>query len=117
VEWLHDLEADILRDHLASPTPSVISAAASTVDLPRCVQMLDEQTYVCWIDVPVSTIAERSAMGDHRRPMELDELRHRWERRIPIFESVADYRIDGTLPLVEQVETTAVAIEQTGRVP
>src|SRR5690242_15813278 len=36
IDRLHDIEADLLHRRLCSPVPSVIAAAASTIEVPRC---------------------------------------------------------------------------------
>lgn len=112
VDWLHDLEAEILIGQLADLTPSVISAAASAVDAPHCVRLLRERAFVCWVDVPATILTDRWATGEHRRPMDIDELQSRLRARVPVFESVADVRVDGTLPLAEQVNTALAAVAQ-----
>lgn len=114
VAWLHRLEAEILAEQLADPAPSVISAAASTVDSPECVEMLKGRLHVCWVDVPVSAIAARAGIGDHRRPMDTAELHNRWERRRRVFESIARIRTDGTESVDAQVSTVIDTLSKCG---
>ncbi len=68
VDELHRLEARHLLEALASEVPTVIAAAASVVDDPVCREAL-AGAYVVWLDPPVEALAERAAVGDHRRDL------------------------------------------------
>lgn len=62
VEFLHSCEATILLRQLAEETPSVISAAASTIDDAQCRDDLAKGHRVCWLDAPAELLLERLAL-------------------------------------------------------
>lgn len=96
VAALHRLEADLLLDALASPSPLVIAAAASVVDDPRCVDAL-RAPFVVWLWAPPELLVPRLDSGDHRRDLGLDPaaaLTALAERRDAGYRAVADTRLD-----------------------
>ena len=69
VEQMHGLEAAQLRDALAEPGPSVISAAASTIDVPECRAALAAPgVFVVWLRASPEVLARRFASADEHRP-------------------------------------------------
>ncbi|MEL7156947.1 MAG: shikimate kinase [Actinomycetota bacterium] len=108
VAELHRLEAAVLLGALAGDPPVVISAAASVVEDARCRDALARTAVVVVLDAPVVVVAERMATGRHRRPMDLDELTALARRRGPLFDLVADVRVDATAGQ-DQVAAQAVA--------
>lgn len=96
VAALHRLEADLLLDALASPTPLVIAAAASVVEDPRCVDAL-RAPFVVWLWAPAELLVPRLGAGDHRRDLGPDPaaaLAELAERRAAGYQAVADTRLD-----------------------
>lgn len=73
VPALADLEARVLLDAIAAPSPSVIAAAASVVDDPSSRRALREPgVAVIRLRARPRTLAARHAAGAHRRPLGLD---------------------------------------------
>jgi shikimate kinase len=71
---LHEQELAVLRSALDSPTPSVITAAASVVDTEAGRRLLREGAVVAWVDADPAVLAERVAGdGDDHRPAGTDE--------------------------------------------
>jgi shikimate kinase len=110
---LHRREGDILLVQLASTEGTVISAAASTLDRPECVDAMKAHLVV-WVDVPLPELAARAATGDHRRPMDADELNQRWGRRRPILETLGACRVDGSTSLEQQVSAVLDYLDSHG---
>lgn len=100
VEALHRWEADHLLAALASPVPSVVAAAASTVDDARCRAALGPHVVV-WLTAPAALLAARRREdlqdgGDHRRTVGGDEAGELAARRGAGFREVADIALDVT---------------------
>jgi shikimate kinase len=67
IEALHALEREHLLAALAAPTPSVVAAAASTLDDPACVAALSgPDVRTIWLRGTPTTLATRIAAKDHR---------------------------------------------------
>lgn len=94
VPALHQLERAVLIAALARSRRHVIASAASVVE-DETVRQLLARPVVVVIDAELSVVHERQATGDHRRPMSQDELQTLARRRAPLFDQVADLRIDG----------------------
>lgn len=98
VDALHRLEADLLLDALASPTPLVIAAAASVVDDPRCLDALRARaSFVVWLWAPPELLVPRLDSGDHRRDLGPDPaaaLAALADRRDAGYRAVADARVE-----------------------
>lgn len=93
---LHQLESEHLLDALATPAPSVISAAASVVDGERCLDALRDADVV-WLRVQARTAAQRMGGHSHRRmigPDEMEVLTALTDRRAPLYAQVADLVVD-----------------------
>ena len=90
---LHDLELRHLLDSLAREEPSVISAAASTIDEPEGrAALADPAVYVVFLRVDPMVATTRVSKGDHRPSPEA--LTVQATRRDPLFRAVADREID-----------------------
>ena len=69
VDAMHACEATQLLDALASPEPSVISAAASVVEDATCRDaMAGPDLMVVWLRAAPEVLAERFASADDHRP-------------------------------------------------
>lgn len=106
IDELHRIESGVLLGRLAATQPSVISAAAWTVEDPRCREAMARRARVVVLQASTDVIVQRMATGAHRRVMSRGELTSLIERRTPLFETVADQILDATTPtsqLVTQV--------------
>ncbi len=95
VPILHELEAAVLLGALAGETPSVISAASSTVESRLVRLVLARRAVVVRLDLEPSIAIARQAGGAHRRSMTAEELGSLAARREPLFAEVEDLRLDG----------------------
>ena len=99
VEAMHALAARLLLDALADPDPSVVSAAASTVEVPECrAAMRAPDVAVVWLRAAPEVLAKRFAARDRHRP-EFGAspeafLTEQAERRHPLFASLDPMVID-----------------------
>lgn len=99
VEAMHALEAKHLLDSLATPEPSVISAAASTVDVPDCREALRAPDVgVVWLRASPEVLTRRFSSADQHRPEFGDSplafLTEQAARRNPQFASLDPVVID-----------------------
>jgi shikimate kinase len=98
VDALHEWEADHLRRSLAETRPSVVAAAASTVDDAGARRTMAEHVVVR-LTAPPEVLVARMAGGDERRELGDDELRAVTElsrRREDHYREVADIEIDAS---------------------
>jgi len=101
---LHELEARILLEALGRPEPSVICAAASTIDDERCRRALDApDVTTVWLQATLATLVARYDRDPHRPryPQGTEAaLAAQLGARTPRFEAVADVTIavDGLEP-------------------
>ncbi len=96
VDTLHDRECRQLLTALAAPEPSVVGAAASTVEIPSCRAALGGH-FVAWLRVSPEVAAERLDEAAHRRdlgPDPVGALRALAARRDPLYATVADVVVD-----------------------
>ena len=96
---MHALEARTLLDALAEPEPGVISAAASTVEVPECrAAMRAPDVAVVWLRAAPAVLAKRFAAKDRHRPEFGTSpeafLTEQAERRNPLFASLDPIIID-----------------------
>jgi shikimate kinase len=95
---LHVLEAEVLKDALATEAPAVHAAAASTVeDLDVRRALAAPGTATVWLRGAPAVLAERALTGAHRPLVSADPLTvlsEQSERRGPLFEQVADVIVD-----------------------
>ena len=99
VDAMHALEAKQLLDALAKPGPSVVSAAASTVEVPECREALKApDVAVVWLRASPGVLARRFASADRHRPEFGDSpvgfLADQAARRNPLFASLDPIVID-----------------------
>ena len=93
IETLHALELRHLLDALAADRPSVISAAASTIDEPAGQMALADPTiHVVYLHLAPELALARMSKGKHRPSPE--DLRVQAARRDPHFRTVADQVVD-----------------------
>jgi shikimate kinase len=99
VDAMHALEARTLLDALSDREPSVISAAASTVEVPECREaMRAPDVAVVWLRAAPAVLATRFAAKDRHRPEFGSSpeafLTEQAERRHPLFASLDPIVID-----------------------
>jgi shikimate kinase len=96
VDALHDRECRQLLTALAAHEPSVVGAAASTVEIPSCRAALGGH-FVAWLRAAPELVAERLDRAAHRRDLGTDALvalRALADRRDPLYAAVADVVVD-----------------------
>jgi shikimate kinase len=96
VDALHDRECRQLLTALATPEPSIVGAAASTVENPSCRAALGGH-FVAWLRAAPETVAQRLDEATHRRDLGPDPvatLRALADRRDPLYAAVADVVVD-----------------------
>jgi shikimate kinase len=96
VDSLHDRECRQLLTALAAPEPSVVGAAASTVEIPSCRAALGGH-FVAWLRAAPEESAARLDERAHRRDLGPDPvaaLRALARRRDPLYATVADVVVD-----------------------
>ena len=88
------LEAEVLREALASPEPVVIAAAGGVVLGERNrVALRDSGARVVWLCADPATLVERVKSGGHRPLVDEDPagtLQRMFEQREPLYRDVAD---------------------------
>lgn len=99
LETMHEREAQQLLDALADPEPSVIAAAASTIEVAACRDaMRGPDVAVVWLRASPAVLAQRFESKDRHRPEFGSSpeafLTEQAERRNPLFESVDPIVID-----------------------
>ena len=109
VDALHRLEAQVLLEALNVDEPLVVSAAASTIEDPRCRSRMAERAYVVVLTARVETLQERARAGAHRRDIPLDRLRTLVAERAEWFKAIADLTISAEQPQEKVVAGIAVA--------
>lgn len=117
VEAMHALEANHLQDALAAPGPSVVSAAASTVDVPDCrAAMTAPDVAVVWLRATPRVLAQRFASLDHHRPefgaSPETFLADQANRREPLLASLDPIVVD--VDAIDPDQATALAIGALG---
>jgi shikimate kinase len=116
VEAMHDLEAAHLLHALHDPNRSVISAAASVLDVEGCRQALGAPNVaVVWLRASPAVLATRFAHDDHRPSFgaaPLAFLEEQAGRRDPLFLELDPIVID--VDRIGPVEAIARAIEALG---
>lgn len=117
VDAMHALETRHLLDALADPAPNVISAAASTVEVPECrAAMTGPDVAVIWLRASPQVLARRFASRDQHRPefgpSPLAFLTEQAARRDPLFASLDPIVID--VDAIDVKETVERAIRALG---
>jgi shikimate kinase len=117
VDAMHALEARHLLDALAASGRSVISAAASTIDVPECrAAMAEPGVAVVWLRAQPETLARRFSARDRHRPeygaSQEAFLADQAARRGPLFASLDPIVID--VDRIRPNEAAARAMEALG---
>jgi len=108
VEALHATEREVTRALLEDPEPAVVTPAASALDDPGTVDAIRAQSWlIVLLDIEPSVAAARAGTGDHRRPMDADEMATRWSTRRPVAASIADVILDASQAPIELAERIA----------
>lgn len=99
MDAMHALEAKHVMDAATESEPSVVAAAASTIDVPAVRERLRQPDIaVVWLRAQPETLARRFASKDQHRPefgsSPAAFLANQAERRYPLFESVDPITID-----------------------
>ena len=98
IDALHRLEADGLIRALSAEMPSVVAAAASTIDAPECRRRLGgPDVGVVWLRGSPEALASRASAGGHRPLLEdhaVKVLAAQAAHREPFFTEVADIIVD-----------------------
>ena len=89
---LHEVELAALQRALASDEPSVVAAAASTIDTEAGRDAITTRAHVAWIDAPPAVLATRVDPAGGSRPAgtDVDSLAAQRERRSVKLEGVAE---------------------------
>ena len=103
IDALHRLEVAALLDALADEAPSVISAAAYTIEEVVCRQALANGAFTVVLEAPIGSLADRSLTSDHRRPIDQEQLKRLFEKRQPLFAQGANLQLDALRPTSELV--------------
>ena len=93
---LHQAEAAILLDVLEGTEPSVVAAAASTIEDERCRQALADRAFTVWLQGQLADLAERAKRGAHR-PLTTDvpkQLARLGRDRDLLYAEIADLGVD-----------------------
>ena len=116
IDALHRAEAAVLLETLATETPSVIAAAASTIESAAVRSALRERAWVVWLRADPATLAARLP-GSDARPLQRRDpaalVREQSLRRDPMFAEVADLTVETAgVPVDEAVEKVVVAYQE-----
>jgi shikimate kinase len=114
VDAMHALEAEQLLEALAASEPSVISAAASTVEVPACRDALKApDVRAVWLRASPDVLARRFSSRDKHRPefgdSPLQFLTEQAARRDPLFASLDPVIVD--VDAIRPREAVARALE------
>jgi shikimate kinase len=111
IDHLHELEAEELLAALRSTRPSVVTAAASTIEHePARRALADPTMFVIWLRGSPRVLAQRASAGHHRPEGPLGELARQVARRGPLFADVADATIDVDERTPAEVLDAALAV-------
>lgn len=103
---LHEVELAALRHALASEQPSVVAAAASTIDTPAGRDAIVDRAHVAWIDAPPAVLASRVVPDGGSRPggTDVDSLTAQREHRATKLEGVAEIVVSSDQALDRSLE-------------
>jgi shikimate kinase len=111
VDALHRWECSHVGRAVATPTPSVVAAAASVVEDPLCREALAGQ-FVVWLRAPASVRAARMQASGHRRSLGPDPvgmLATLDAERTELYAAVADLAVDAGDATPDAIVATIVA--------
>jgi shikimate kinase len=115
IDRLHELEAEIALEALASTTPAVIGPAASVVELDAVRDAMAGHVVV-WLAGSAAYHAERAVKKDHRPLLDdgdpLVLFEHQLATRGPLIRAVADLVIDVEATSKEDQADAVVALVQ-----
>ncbi len=115
VPRLHEIERGLLLGALAVETPTIITAAASTVDDALCRDAMRRRAFVGVLQAPVDVLVERAAAGSHRRDIDVEEFAALARRRGDLFAEVSDLTVDSRRPIDELVAAVVAALSESQR--
>ena len=119
VDAMHGREARQLLDALADPAPSVISAAASTIEVEACrLAMTAPDVALVWLRASPRNLARRFASADEHRPEFGSSpeafLTEQATRRNPLFASLHPIVVD--VDAISPGKAAARALEALGSI-
>ncbi len=114
VDRMHELEARHLIEALDEPDPSVVAAAASTIDVAASRDRLEHPDVVAvWLRAPAAALAARFGSADDHRPAYGDDpaafLARQAAQRDPLFASVADVVVEAAQGTPQETADRAIA--------
>jgi shikimate kinase len=110
VAWLHEAEASALGKALESTEPAIIAAAASIGDRPDLVAMLGAtDLLVVLLEAEPDVLANRTETGDHRRPVDWNDMTQLLRQRRERLAAAADVVISTTSENPDSVVTRVLA--------
>ena len=116
IERLHELEADIALEALASTTPAVIAPAASVVELDAVREAMAGHVVV-WLAGSAAYHAGKAVQKDHRPLLDdgdpLVLFEHQLATRGPLIRAVADLVIDVEATSKDDQADAVVALIQS----
>ncbi len=114
VARLHGIERGLLLGALASEEPTIITAAASTVDDELCRNAMARRAFVVVLQAPVDVLLRRAAEGAHRRSVDPVEFAALAARRAEPLAEVADLDVDTESPVVDIAAAIEAAATEQG---
>jgi shikimate kinase len=119
VDAMHEFEARQLLDALADPAPSVVSAAASSIEVPECRRaMVAPDVAVVWLRASPRNLARRFVAADLHRPEFGSSpetfLTEQARRRNPLFASLDPIVVD--VDAISPGKAAAQALEALGSI-
>lgn len=115
IERLHELEAEIVIEALATTNPAVIGPAASVIEIDAVREAMNEHAVV-WLAASAAHHAHRAVQKDHRPLLEggdpLVLFEHQLATRGPLMRSIADLVIDVESSSKEEQAEAVVALLQ-----
>lgn len=110
VARLHEIEARVLQTALGGP-PSVVAAAASTIEVPLVRAVLAAGPLVVGIEGPDELLAARYASGRHRPDLGAVLPLITAQRRVrgPLMRRAAGVTVDAAMPPPAQVDMVLAA--------
>jgi shikimate kinase len=116
VDALHRAEAATVLDALQCAEPSVIAAAASTINDPRVRRALSNRAWVVWLRADAETLVARLGESPTRPFRDRDPVRlvaEQSNERDVLFSDVADMTVDTGAAAVDEAVTSVLASART----